>query len=117
MTLPIIDHTERTQAAPVTKQVLDKEFVTSFKAVDATPSVLNLTKFMAGNTGAQNVTYFDDGFDGQEISVLGDGFTTIVHDTTKIATNTGANKLLAASKTYRFTRYTIGANKVWVEDA
>lgn len=111
--LPDVTRTERVQQAPTTKLVLDKEFVVSFKAADATPSVLNLIKFIAGNTGANNVTYFDDGFDGQEISILGDGNTTVVHDVTKLFTNTGANKLLATGKVYRFTRY----NSKWVEDA
>lgn len=115
--LPDIRRTEVVQLAPMTKLVPDKEFIGNFRAADTTPSVLNLTKFMAGNVGANNVTYFDDGYDGQEVSVVGDGFTTIVHDTTKIATNTAANKLLVTFKVYRFTRYTLGGNKVWVEDA
>jgi len=105
------------QQAPRTLAVEDKEFVTTFKPADATPSVLNLTKFKAGNTVANNVTFFDDGFEGKEISILGDGFTTAVHDTSKLITNAGANKLLAANKVYRFTLYKISTNLVWVEDA
>jgi len=115
--LPIVQRTEVIQQAPVTKMVADKEFVTTFRPAVATPSVLNLTKFIAGNTVANNITYFNDGFDGQQISIVGDGFTTVVHDTTKIATNTAANKLLATFKVYRFTRYTLAGNKVWIEDA
>ncbi len=111
--LPEIARTERIQQAPTTKVVADREFVNTFKPADTTPSVLNLTKFAAGNTIANNVTYFDDGFDGQEISILGDGFTTLLHNVTKIALNTGANKLLSTLKVYRFTRY----NKVWIEDS
>src|SRR6267142_2780801 len=80
--LPEIRRVEIVQQAPTTKLVADREFVGVFRAADATPSVINLTKFTAGNVGANNVTYFDDGFDGQEISILGDGFTTIVHDIT-----------------------------------
>lgn len=111
--LPIVQRTEVIQQAPVTKLVADREFITTFRGADSTPSVLNLTKFIAGNTGAQNVTYFDDGFDGQEISILGDGFTTLIHDAAKLLLNTGANKLLAVNKVYRFTRY----NVKWIEDA
>ena len=111
--LPEIRRVEIVQQAPTTKLVADREFVGVFRAADATPSVLNLTKFAAGNVGANNVTYFDDGFDGQEISILCDGFTTLIHDITKIALNTGANKLLAILKVYRFTRH----NKVWIEDS
>jgi hypothetical protein len=69
--------------------------------------------FEAGNTVANNVTYFDDGQDGQQIAVLGDGFTMVVHDVAKLKTNTGANKLLSADKVYRFTRFA----SVWIEDA
>lgn len=111
--LPIVQRTEVIQQAPTTKLVSDREFVTIFRSADATPSVLNLTKFIASNTGAQNVTYFDDGFDGQEISILGDGNTTLIHDAAKLLLNTGANKLLAANKVYRLTRY----NGKWIEDA
>lgn len=103
---------EQTIEAPQTKQFLDKEFYRRFTAADATPSVVNLKKFKAGNSVANNVTYFDDG-QGQDISILGDGFTTVVHNAAKIVTNTGANKLLAAGKVYRFTQY----DKIWYEDA
>lgn len=113
MTLPIRATQERIVEAPETKLVADKEFISTFKAADATPSVANLKTFKAGNVGANNVTYFDDGQDGQPISILGDGFTTLVYDVTKLKTNTAANKLLAAGKVYRFTRF----DKIWVEDA
>lgn len=113
MTSPYVTKRELTHEAADTHTVLDREFVVVFKPADLTPSVLNKRVFVAGNTGAQNVTYFKDGFDGQSISILGDGFTTIVHDSTKIRTNAAANKLLAAGKVYRFTRF----NKVWIEDA
>lgn len=113
MTNPLVSRRETIHEAAETHTVLDKEFVVTFKPADATPSVLNKRVFAAGNTGAQNVTYFDDGFDGQPISILGDGFTTVVHDITKIKTNTVANKLLTAGKVYRFTRF----SKIWIEDA
>lgn len=117
MTTPLRQNREVIIEAPATKLVLDKEFSDTFKAADATPSAKNLTRFKTGNTVANNVTYFDDGQEGQQINVLGDGFTTVVHDTTKIATSTGANKLLSANKVYRFTLYKIGADLVWIEDA
>ncbi len=116
MTAPIRTTREVIIESPQTKLVLDKEFVSTFKAADATPSVLNLTKFKAGNSVANNVTYFDDGQDGQAISILGDGFTTVVHNLgppAKIATHGAANLLLLANKVYRFTRY----DSVWIEDA
>lgn len=103
---------EVTQEAPRTQLVEDNEFVGKFTAADATPSILNLKRWKAGNTGANNVTFFDDGFDGKEISILGDGFTTVVHNVAKIKTNTAANKLFFAGRVYRFTRY----SGIWVED-
>lgn len=113
MTNPHVTRQEITYEAPGTHKILDKEFIHMFTAADATPSVDNKRVCAAGNVAGNNVTYFDDGFDGQPVSILGDGFTTIVHDITKIKTNTAANKLLAAGKVYRFTRY----SKVWIEDA
>lgn len=114
MTFPVQRiQNERIQEAPTTKLVPDKEFVATFKVADTTPSVLNLTKFKAGNIVAGNITYFDDGFDGQEISILGDGFTTLVHDVTKLLTNTLGNKLMSAGKVYRLTRF----DSKWYEDA
>ncbi len=113
MTNPLVSRKEIVHEAPDTRAVLEKEFVVTFTPSDTTPSVLNKRVFMAGNTTPVTVTYFDDGFDGQPIKILGDGFTTITHDLSKVVTNTGAPKLLAQNKVYRFTRY----SKVWIEDA
>lgn len=116
MTNPHVARQEVTYEAPGTRKILDREFIHTFSAADATPSVDNKRVCAAGNVGANNVTYFDDGFDGQSISILGDGFTTVVHNLgppAKIATHNAANLLLLANKVYRFTRY----SKVWIEDA
>lgn len=112
MTHPTRISSEVVFEAPFTEQVAAREFVLTFNPADATPSVANLRVFKAGNTVANNMTYFDDGQDGQPIAILGDGFTTVVHDATKLKTNTGANKLLVAGKVYKFTRF----DKIWVED-
>lgn len=80
--------------------------------VSVTPSVLNATHFIASSTVPITVTNFRDGADYQEISILGDGFTSIAHNAS-IKTNTGALKLLAANVVYHFTRF----NNVWYEDA
>ena len=93
-----------------TKLALDKQFIARFKPT-AEPSVLNLERFKGSGT-VLNVTYFNNGQDGQRIIVLGDGTTTIVHDPARIVTNTGANKLLDADKVYRFTKF----DGVWYED-
>lgn len=113
MTNPNVLTQEVTYEAPGIKKILDNEFVGLLKKTDTTPTVLNLTKFKAVNTAGVNVTYFDDGFDGQTIVILGDGQTTVKYDVTKIKTNTAADKLLAAGIAYMFTRF----DKIWVEHA
>lgn len=105
------DKTERVQEAPVTQLVLEKKFVRNSKA-DATPSIKQIEKLVFKNTGAVLVTHFKDAQPGQEITILGDGFTTIQNNA-KLVTNTGADKLLVAGKVYRFTNF----NGVWHEDA
>lgn len=79
---------------------------------DTTPDISNKNTLICLNVGVVNVTNFDGGIDGQTISLLGDGFTTIINGAT-IKTNTGVNKLLVVNKVYRFTLFT----SVWVEDA
>jgi hypothetical protein len=78
---------------------------------DTTPIVLNRTRLVCTNTGATSITQFKQGQEGQEIKILGDGFTTLVHGT-YIKTNTAANKLLAVNKVYTFTRF----NSLWIEN-
>lgn len=97
--------------APVRQQVLEKKFARNSKG-DTTPSVLNTEKLAFVNAGATLVTKFDDGQPGQEITLLGDNNTTIANNAV-IKTNTGANKLLAPNKVYRFTNF----GGIWYEDA
>jgi len=104
---------EQTIEAPQTKMALDKQFVKRFALGDTAPSVKNLEKFIAANDAPTNILNFKDGQDGQTITILGDGQTTVVYGANTIITNTGVDKLLAANKVYRFTRF----NSVWVEDA
>lgn len=58
----------------------------------------------AANTGAQNVTDFADGVNGQRITVTGDGFTTANNGAT-IVCKSGADTLLATNVVYEFVRY------------
>lgn len=104
---------EVTWEAPATHHILDKEFVGLLKVGDTTPSVLNLNKLKAVNTGPVTITYFDDSFDGHEIAILGDGHTTVQYNPVGIVTNTLADKLLTAKQVFRFTRY----DSVWYEDS
>jgi hypothetical protein len=98
--------------APVRFNIPPTQSSQRFVAADTTPSVLNHEYWIANNIGAVTVTNFDDGSDCHELRVLGDGFTTVANNA-NIKTNTGANKLLAANKVYRFTNF----NGVWYEDA
>jgi hypothetical protein len=65
-----------------------------FSDGDATPSVANALSgvFLTGNTGATTITSFDDGYQGQEITIFAnDANTTIQH---------GANIILAGGTNF-----------------
>lgn len=79
--------------------------------IGATPSVKGSEVWKAGGL-VVTITNFQYGADGQRISILGDGNTTVSHNA-NIKTNTAANKLLAASKVYTFTLI----SNVWYENA
>lgn len=71
-------------------------------------NVLNVERIKFANTGAVTVTNFTDGQNGQEIILLGDGNTTVQHNT-HIKTSTAANVLLAANRIYQFVQF----DQVW----
>lgn len=98
---------EQVVEAPQTNSVLSKEFVKPIKVGDTTPSVLNLIKFKFQNTSATTITNFDDGQVGQEITLLGDGNTTIANNS-NIVTNAGADKLLDDGVVFKFIKYPDG---------
>ena len=75
-------------------------------------NVLNIERVELRNTIATTITDLTNGQIGQEVKLLGDGFTTMQHGT-NIFTNTGANKLLAVNKVYTFTKFSTG----WIENA
>lgn len=97
--------------APQTQNVLEKKFERNSKG-DTSPTVLNTEKLIFKNTAPLVVTKFDDGQPNQEISILGDGFTTIKNNAF-IQTATGADELLTVGLVYRFSFF---AGK-WHEDA
>ena len=97
--------------APVTFSILPEVFLNKFASGDTTPSVLNKDTFL-GSGSTVTVTNFDDGNPNDSIKILGDGTTTVANNT-HIKTNTGANKLLATNKVYRFSLF----NNIWYEDA
>jgi hypothetical protein len=77
---------------------------------DTTPSVLNLLRIKFNNSVPITVTDLLDGQNGQQITILGDGKTTL-QDNTRINTITGNDYLLATNTTYLFTFY----DGVWVQ--
>lgn len=82
--------------------LLPTSFVATIIAVTPTFSVKNLTRIQLQGSAPQNVTYFDNGQEGQELVILGDGQVTLIYDTTKIITNTTADKLLVLDTVYTF---------------
>lgn len=97
--------------APTSNLLLPVQYVGVLTKGSATPSILNCVRWKAMNTAPVNIVDFKNGQPGQEIKVLGDGFTT-VNNNTKIKNNTGANKLLAVNKVYTWTKF-----DTWVENA
>lgn len=97
---------------PVQFSELPQQPISSLVLASTTPSVLNNTRLKAINSGAISITNFLDGQEGQEIKILGDGNTTVVHGSF-IKTNTAVNKLLAANKVYTFSLW----SAVWIENA
>lgn len=86
--------------APQTPSALDKQFPFRFKIGDTTPSVKQLTRFIACGTTV-TITNFDDGQDGQRIYVLGDGFTIVENNSNIVRASTS---VLTADTVYTFTR-------------
>lgn len=77
---------------------------------DTTPSVEQYGRFRTNNTGATSITTFDDGYNGQELTIrFTDGNTTLVNSGTLI-TGTGGNKLVTAGRVGRFYNF----NGVWI---
>ncbi len=92
--------------------LLPTTFVGKLIAGNTTPSVKNVERWKAVNIAPVSVTDFLDGQDGQELLILGDGFTTLVYDSTKLVPSTApANLLLVANAVYNFIRF----DNVWYE--
>lgn len=86
--------------------------VNNSRFTSVTPNVANISFVLAGAIAPITITNLLKGSDFQSLGILGDGFTTMANNA-NIKTNTGANKLLAANKVYRFTHI----DNVWYEDA
>lgn len=93
--------------APPTFNVFPRDFTDQL--VGSSPSVLNRTKWEANSNGV--ITNFLNGSEGQAISILGDGNTS-VNNNAVIKTNTGATKTLLNKVVYTFTYY----DGIWYEN-
>lgn len=87
------------------------QFDLKIMASDTKPKVQGIAILLPSGS-VVTITDFQGGNKNQTIKILGDGTTTIANNAS-IKTNTGANKLLAANKVYRFTFI----NSIWYEDA
>lgn len=97
------------------KTRVDRRFVSLMKKNFATPSVKDLEHIITNNSIPTTYTDFLNGRDGQPLNILANDANTTIANNARIATNTGANKLLSANKVYRFHFFKY-VNK-WVEDA
>lgn len=98
--------------SPVAFNVLPRRNIDKIPVAATLPNAANIEHFTSHNTGAVTIADFQNGSDGQVLSIRGDGFTTIAHNA-KIKTSSGADKLLSADLVYRFTYF----NGIWYEDA
>lgn len=106
--MPIIQDDEVIFNGPVTFNQTPK--VLRNKLFGGFPTVTNQSLFLS-HDAASIITDFQGGAEGQVLTILGNGNTTITHGT-NIFTNTGADKVLAADLVYRFTFI----NGKWYED-
>lgn len=82
----------------------------SFNDSDQTPSVADERHFKTANTGATSITTFDDGTNGQRITIIaGDDNTTIVPGAT-LKLNAGSELLLS---TYDVIEFILDST-IWV---
>lgn len=79
------------------------------KFVGTTPNIFGNEYWKADNNGT--ITNFIKGAEGQTLRILGDGLTTVSHNT-NIKTATAANELLNANVVYKFTLF----DGIWYED-
>jgi hypothetical protein len=86
---------------------LPRRNIDKFLLTATTIPVANIEHFTTHNTGAITVTEFTKGARGQELTILGDGFTT-VEENASIVTNQG-NILLAVGYIYKFVNF----DEVW----
>src|SRR5574337_962534 len=109
--MPVKQILEQQQVeAPQAQLVQPIIYVLQSKAI-ATPSVKNIIRIKFVNAAPFNVTNFLNGQEGQEIQILGDGQTTLVHDVTKIILLGGVSLLLNVNTVIALTLF----GGIWIQ--
>jgi hypothetical protein len=91
-------------------QALSLKLVGNLTKNDTTPDVNNNEHWIANNTAPVSVTDFDGGQDGHHIYILGDGFTTTVHNA-NIINVAGVNLLLDSGVIFHY----VNVHGVWYQ--
>ncbi|MCR5874356.1 hypothetical protein LRS10_09390 [Phenylobacterium sp. J426] len=93
-------------------------FVSAVRRISsgATPNAEGTTRLLLEHASATDVTSFTGGVAGQELVVYGNSNVTLKHGTS-LKLNTGADKVMAANRSYVFDAWPIGTSYavVWVE--
>ena len=82
-----------------------------YTSADTTPSVYQTTCLYISNAGAVTITQFDDGEDGQVLTLIFNDANTTVQDGASIQLAGGANFTSAANKTLVLVKY----NTTWFQ--
>lgn len=107
--VPIVVNTELHMESPVKPLVMETHFVAKVPKLATTPSVKNVKRHICVNTVPTTITQFNNGQEGQEIQVLGDGQTTVKNNA-NISTLSGADTLLTLGRLFKFTMF----NGIWI---
>lgn len=83
----------------------------TFTDADTTPSVASRSIWRAANTGATTITAFDDGVDGQSISIRATNANTTIQHNSAIVNNGAANAALPGNGIISYIRRA----SVWYE--
>src|SRR5215203_4784036 len=118
MTGPDRVTSEQVIESATTFNVLPRQLVGELKRGDETPSVLNVENWRTINSEPITITDFRDGQDGQIINIIGDGFTTVDHNT-EITRSGDAAALLELGRRYTFQYFYDSNTKtgVWIEQS
>lgn len=82
-----------------------------FGDADTTPTVKNGNAFLASNTGATTITFFDDAWEGQQITISFDTNNTTIQHNAAVRLAGGSNFAATTNDTISLVYY----NAIWYE--